>query len=62
MPHIPQNSQEPWNAEEIAELLRLVQDKVPVKKMRQKLGRSVAAIQGRLNKIKRESGITQSNA
>ena len=51
---VPQNSQEPWKAEDVAELVRLVQNKVPIKEIRQKLGRSVAAIQGRLDKIKRE--------
>jgi hypothetical protein len=53
--HISQDSREPWSKEDIAELLTLVQNKVPIREIRQRLGRSGAAIQGRLNKIRREA-------
>lgn len=57
MPLIPKNNGKPWTEEEIAELLQLIRDKTPMQLMKRHLGRSEAAIVGRLQILKRESSI-----
>jgi hypothetical protein len=47
-------SKKPWSEQDEAEMLRLAFAKTPIRIMKVRLGRTAAAIIGRLQKIKRE--------